>query len=62
MKLTLHGCVGDGVGVKVGVTDGVGVTVDDGVSEIKSHLIKGYRDLITDNNVLHLIRKWKKNG
>ena len=32
------------------------------MSDIKTHLINGYREMIHDNNVLKLIKKWKKNG
>jgi len=32
------------------------------MSDIKRHLINGYKELINDNNVLKLIKKWKKNG
>ena len=32
------------------------------VSDIKKHLINGYKQLIHDENVLKLIKKWKKNG
>jgi hypothetical protein len=30
--------------------------------DIKQYLIKGYQELINDDNLLYLIKKWKKNG
>ena len=32
------------------------------VNHIKQLLIEGYKNLINDNNILNLIKKWKKNG
>jgi len=32
------------------------------MTDIKQYLIKGYQELINDDNLLYLIKKWKKNG